>query len=49
MGLPALVTSGFNCDDVQLGREITLLSAQMNVVKLYYGISECKIGNIFFR
>ena len=31
MGLPALVASGFNCDDVQLGREITLLSAQMNV------------------
>ena len=31
MGLPVLVTPGFGCDDAQLGREITLLSAQMNV------------------
>jgi hypothetical protein len=31
MGLPVPVTTGFECDDVQLGQEITLLSAQINV------------------
>jgi Domain of unknown function (DUF222)/HNH endonuclease len=31
MGLLVLVTTGFDCDDLQLGREITLLSAQINV------------------
>lgn len=31
MGLPVLVLPEFSCNDVQLGREITLLSAQINV------------------
>ena len=31
MGLPVPVTTRFACDDVRLGQEITLLSAQINV------------------
>lgn len=31
MGLPVPVVAGFNCDDMALGREITLLSAQINI------------------
>jgi len=31
MGLPVLVVPEFSCDDTLLGREITLLSAQINV------------------
>ena len=51
MGLPALVTSGFNCDDVQLGHEITLLSAQMNVAnyRLLKLISEFDVRGAWRR
>ena len=31
MGVPVPVLAGINCDDMAVGREITLLSAQINI------------------